>query len=356
MTNIDVVDVLDPLADEWRELAECVHATPFLYPDWLRAWWSAFGAGALRIVTARRGGRLVGAVPMQLRRGAWRSPTNPHTPGFDLLALDGQALQALAQALVSRGLREVAVGPLDADGPALRALDDAARASGYRTVTRSAGRAPYLRLADGLGAHERSLSRNLRHDIERRLRRLCEAGAVSVQVADGSAHLDELLQEGFRVEEMSWKGSRGTAIVSRRETADFYTAVSRWAASAGWLRLAFLRLDGRPIAFQLDLEVPPSYYSLKIGYDPQYEHFSPGKLLAYTMVSRAVATGSSVYELLGTDEPWKYRWTEEGHERMTFRAFSPSPAGRLASSVFLHGRPLARRVPFAARIAAAVRR
>jgi CelD/BcsL family acetyltransferase involved in cellulose biosynthesis len=354
--SIGVVDAIDPLEDEWRELAEFTHAAPFMYPGWFRAWWSAFGVGTLRVVTVRRDGQLVGLVPMQARRGAWAALTNAHTPAFDLLALGGDAMNVLAQGLVSTGRRELAIAPLEEDGAAVRALRDATDASGYRSVVRPAGRAPYLRLATELAAHERSVSRNLRHDIDRRLRRLCESGVVCVEVADGSERLDELLEEGFRVEWLGWKGREGTAIASSHRTAQFYGAVARWAASVGWLRLPFLRLDGRAIAFQLDFELPPSYYSLKIGYDPAYERFSPGKLLAYTMVSRAISRGLSTYELLGKDEPWKYRWTDERHERIAFRAFSPSPAGRVASSVFLYGRPLARRVPFAARIAAAVRR
>ena len=98
------------------------------------------------------------------------------------------------------------------------------------------------------------------------------------------------------------------------------------------------------------------YYSLKIGHDPEFRRFSPGKLLAYTMVSRAVASGLHVYELLGTDEPWKDRWTELAREQVAFRAFSPSPAGRLASSTFVYGRPLVRKIPFASRVAAGLRR
>jgi len=293
---------------------------------------------------------------MQARRGALRSPTNAHSPGFDLLALDAEALETLSGALLRDRVRDLGVAPLDATGPALRALREAARARGYRTFVRPAGRAPYLRLAGDLRRHEESLSRNLRHDVQRRLRRLCEAGVVSVQLSDGSAGLDDLLDEGFRVEALSWKGRRGTAIASGEETRRFYTGLAHRAASVGWLRLAFLRVDGRAIAFQLDLELRSRYYSLKIGYDPEFQRFSPGKLLAYTMVSRAVASGLEVYELLGTDEPWKDRWTELAREQVAFRAFSPSPAGRLASSTFAYGRPLVRKIPFASRVAAGLRR
>jgi CelD/BcsL family acetyltransferase involved in cellulose biosynthesis len=206
-----------------------------------------------------------------------------------------------------------------------------------------------------LTAYRRSLSANLRHDVERRLRRLCEAGAVSVEIADGSERLDLLLDEGFRVEGSGWKGAAGTAVASRPSTRRFYSDVARWSATLGWLRLAFLRFNEQPIAFQFDLESARTYYSLKIGYDPAFERFSPGKLLAYTMVARAIALGMETYELLGTDEPWKYRWAVSVRERVVLRCFARSPSGFVAWSTDIYGRRVARRLPLARRVAAAWR-
>lgn len=337
-------------------MAERAGAVPFLYPGWLRAWRAAFGVRAPRVVTARRDGLLVGLLPMQLRGGALHAPTNVHTPVFDLLAVDGEAAQAVAHGLFATGVHEIAVGPLDADAEGLRILRAAAREAGYRVLLRPVAHPPHLRLGGDLKTYQRSMSQNLRHDVERRFRRLCDAGVVSVQISNGHDQLGESLEEAFRVEKLSWKGKRGTAIASRKETSRFYAELAQWAASRDWLRLAFLRLDGRPIAFQFDLEVRPTYYSLKIGYDPEFERFSPGKLLAYTMVSRAVALGLTGYELLGTDEAWKHRWTQDVREHVTLRAFARSPAGVLAWSAAAYVGPLARRVLLATRAAAALRR
>lgn len=356
VTTIDVVEEIDAIEAEWRQLADRTQAGPFAYPGWFLAWWEGFGSGKLLAFVARRGGRLVGLAPMQLRHGALRAPANAHTPAFDLIASDDDARRALADALFAWGARKVTIGPIGAAAVSLGLLGDAACTAGYRSVVRPVGRAPYIRLGSEVDAQERSLSRNLRHDVKRRTRRLCEAGTVSVEVSDGAARLEELLEEGFHVERKSWKGGAGTAIADDARARRFYVALSRWAAASGWLRLVFLRLDGRAIAFQLDLEMPPAYYSLKIGYDPDYERFSPGKLLAYSIVGRAVAAGASTYELLGTDEPWKYRFTTEGREHATLHAFSPSLSGRLAATAFLRVRPMVRRLPLAAWVAAAGRR
>jgi CelD/BcsL family acetyltransferase involved in cellulose biosynthesis len=340
-TSVHIVDTLDPLESEWAQLAERVQAAPFLYPAWFGAWRSAFGRGTLRLLVARREGRLVGVLPMEIRHGAWRSPTNAHTPGFDILAADQEAAAALASAVLADRPSQIAVRPLDAEGRGLRALAEAARSRGYRKIVQPTGRSPYLRLAGVLDQHERALSRNLRHDVQRRMRRLCEEGIVSVQVSDGAGGLPELLAEGFGVEARSWKGRRGTAVAARDDATRFYTQLARSAAAAGWLRLAFLRLGGHAIAFQFDLEVSSRYYSLKIGYDPVFERFSPGKLLTYMMAARAVVRGLQTYELLGTDEPWKERWTVLSRDQVSFRAFSPSPLGRIAAWTYVHGRPIA---------------
>jgi CelD/BcsL family acetyltransferase involved in cellulose biosynthesis len=354
--SLALEDRVEALAPEWDDLAERTNSVPFLRPGWIRAWRSAFGSGELVIVSARRKGRLIGVLPLERRRGALRSPTNPHSPQFGLLVEDEEATHALARALFAREPRAVVLAHLDRGTEALDTIRREAKRAGYRDVVRTVARSPYIVCRHSLVDHERSLSHNLRHDVQRRSRRLCEAGSVWIQVSDGGDRLDELLAEGFGVEQLSWNGARGTAIASEPQALRFYTDVARWAAPLDWLRLAFLRLEGRAIAFQFDLEVGGAYYSLKIGYDPAYDRFSPGKLLAYAMVARAVTRGLASYELLGTNEPWKYRWTKTTRERVALHAFASSPAGTLSWAAFAHGRSLGRRLPLASRVASALRR
>ncbi len=354
--SVNVVDRLDVAEREWEELATALLAPPFVYPGWIGAWQRWFGNGRLRLFVARRGRELVGLMPLELRRGALRSPTNPHTPLFDLVARDEEVAHALARAVLDSGVRRVDLRMLDGSGLGLEAFRSVASRSGRRQIVRLEARAPYVHCSRNLALHRASLSRNLRHDSDRRLRRLAEAGAVSIQVACGSERLESLLREAFAVEELGWKGVRGTAIASQRELRHFYAEIARWASARGWLRLAFLRLDGLPIAVQFDLEVARTYYSLKIGYDPAYEHFAPGKLLTFAMVARAVATGAETYELLGKDEEWKSRFTNTSRERFAFAAFPRSPSGLLSWSASTYGLAIARRIPLASRVRDVVRR
>ena len=334
---------IDALEPDWDELADRTRATPFVRPGWIGAWWQAFGRGNLEILVARKDGRLCGVLPLYRRSGSISSTTNEHTPDFGLLAEDLFATRALVRALFARGGRGVRLGFLDAANPDFTACYAGAEAAGYRVLVRTLERSPYVEIDADWAAYEQNLSAKLISDLHRRRRRLAEEGNVSIEGADGSERLDELLAEGFAVEPSGWKAE--SAIVSQPVTRRFYTDVARWAAGRRSLRLSFLRLDGRALAFQYALEDGGAYYFIKGGYDPAYQRFAPGKLLLHALLERAFSIGLERFEFLGHDESWKLEWTNVGavRERKAFRAFAPSLVGVAEWGVHAYVRPLVRR-------------
>jgi len=342
--QIEIVRAVAPLADEWERLAERLSAPLFLRPGWASAWWRAFGAGELLILAARRGRQLEGVVPLQQHRGVLRSASNWHTPEFGLLAASDEARAALAQRLFALAPRRISLAFVDADAPDLDRCCAAAQVAGYRVLSRTLERSPYLLIQNDWETFVARLGKSVRVELPRRLRRLSERGDVEIEVADGSVRLDDLLDEGFAAEGSGWKARRGTAISSKLETETFYREIARWAADRGWLQLAFLRLDGRALAFHLNLEQNRVCYHLKGGYDETYARFSPGRLLTHAVIKRAFRLGSERYEFLGGDEPYKLAWTETCRDRRLFQAFKPSVAGRVDWAAFAVGRPFAKRV------------
>jgi len=327
-TKTAIEHELDHITVEWDELADRTRAVPFVRPGWIGAWWDAFGHGAIETLTLRRGERLAGVLPCYGDLGWLRSPTNDQTPQFGLLAEDAAAANELAAALLDRAGRRVTVGFVDASAWDFAALRDVAEARGYRVLAHPIVRPPYLVVDGDWQAFESRLAGRLLRDLRRRRRRLEEKGVLTFEVADGATGLDDLLAEGFRVESSGWKAAQGTAIVSRPETRRFFTEIARWASSRGWLRLAFLRLDGRAIAFQLGLEEGGAYYLLKGGYDSQFHRYSPGRLLVRKMLERAFSSGLERFEFLGQPEPWKLEWTHDTRVLLLVDLFAPSLQGR----------------------------
>jgi CelD/BcsL family acetyltransferase involved in cellulose biosynthesis len=332
------------LEREWDALVDRTpEPSPWMRPGWIGPWWQSFGRGRLDVVTVRRDARLVALAPLVERRGVLSSVTNYHSPEFEFVAEDAPAAAELARILVTRSPRRLQLGFVAPDAAWLDVLRSAARGAGYRLAQRVLERSPYIDTSGDWGAYTGRRDAKLLREVRRRRRRLGDEGEVAIAVADGGERLDALLDEGFAVEAAGWKGTGGTAIASDPATTRFYRDVAAWAAARGSLRLAFLRLDGRALAFDFAIEENGRHFLLKTGYDPGYRRFAPAVLLRHAMIERAFAAGLATYEFLGRDEPWKLEWTSELRPRVLVQAFAASPAGRADLAAHRYGRPFAKR-------------
>jgi CelD/BcsL family acetyltransferase involved in cellulose biosynthesis len=342
--NIDVVPPTDALRDEWSRLAHRLQAPPFLHPSWITAWWDAFGNGAARrVVVVHRGPALSAVLPLGGRRGVWHSPTNWHSEQFGVLAEDVHSATLAADSFLSLATWAGVIDFVDLDDRwTLAALDAASSLRGYLSHVTLLQQSPYIDVDRGWAEFCDGLDRKVVREIDRRGRRLAEGGSLAIEVADGKTGLEGALDECFKVEALSWKGTANTAIVSRPETERFYRSIASWAAELGWLRLGLLRLDGRLLAFDLALEAHGVHYLLKTGYDPEFRRFGVGMLLRKHMLARVFDACLKRYEFLGASAPWKQQWTAREHLRLRVSLYPPTWPGRV-SRVAEYARPLARR-------------
>ncbi len=343
-SSLEIHDAPGGIAEAWDQLADVSGASPFLRPGWIGAWWTAFGKGSLRILTLRDDDSLLAVLPLAARRGVLQSPTNWHTPIFGAVAADRDEAFALAEAAFAQRMHRLQISFVADPTAELVPFKRAGAEAGYRLLERVVQRSPYVPISGDWNDYEQRLTSKRRSNLRRMRRRLEAQGELALEVLDGGDRLDELLEEGFDIESRGWKGSRGSAILSRKETAQFYREVASWAARRGSLRLAFLRLSGRPLAFDYSLEENGVHYLLKTGFDPDYRSFAPGVLIREDMLARAFSLGLTAYEFLGTDAPWKREWTDSYRERWLLQAFAPSPLGAVEHVAFARGRPLVKQV------------
>jgi CelD/BcsL family acetyltransferase involved in cellulose biosynthesis len=341
---VEVLADVQPIEREWDELADRTRSSPFLRPGWFLAWWRAFGHGRLELVSLRRERRLVGVIPTVRIDGRLRSATNFETPEFGFVAEDALARQTLANALFRDSPRNVLIRYLDGVGPDDEFLRRAAARAGYRMFERGSMISPFVQIRGSWEQYERALSSNVRGDVRRRRRRLEEAGNLALEIDRGRDRLEGRLEEGYRIEGSGWKEARGSAIRSSPEMRAFYTAIAEWAAERGWLRLCFLRLDSRAIAFHLDVAADGILYHLKGGFDADFARFSPGKVLHYLMVEHAFEQGLHRYDFLGEDERYKVALATGTHERRQFHAFAPRVVAQAERLAHVFARPVGRRL------------
>jgi CelD/BcsL family acetyltransferase involved in cellulose biosynthesis len=311
---------LEPVWDRLVEEAGIDH--PFLTHEWVRVWWECFGAGnQLHILVVTAGGKPVAIAPLMLTH-VWmygcrvrrlQFISNVHTQRADVIISrwPQEAYQAIWECLANQmaqwdvlKLSQVPSGSLT-----LEELPRLAAEKGFHIGFWGPISSPYLPLRGTWDSYYESLDSKHRSNLRNRMKRLSQLGQVGLEEVSSGEHLDSGLEEGLRIEAAAWKGKAGTAICCCPELHRFYTRFARIAAQRGWLRLQFLTVNGRRIAFHYSLRYKNSLFLLKPGYDPDYAPYSPSNLLCSLVLRDAFKEGLSNYEFLGTADEWKLRWT-----------------------------------------------
>lgn len=333
---------------EWDALCDETGASPFQRPGWVVPWYAAFAKNDACFVQAFDDGRLVGVLPLRRRYGVTIGAANWHTPFFAAVATSGEVEEALVAAAADRASALLLRLVPDESGTALAFTRVCRDRQGMSVRSRVQLESPRVDIAQPWDEYEKSLSRSMLKTLRRRERRLEELGHVEIEVVSDPQLAEQRLEEGLALETAGWKGRRGTAIAADARLHQFYVDAVLAAARAGRLSLAFLRLDGRAVAFHLDFIDGGVLYGLKGTYAEDLGLVSPSRILRHRRIKQAFADGLTQYEFLGADEPYKADWANAVTRLESLEAYSTSPAGRLVEFGNTHGRAGVRRVRAAA--------
>ncbi len=338
-----VIEVTDrtgfvALEREWDELVTATDDQIFYRHAFLRVWLDNFAAkDAWRILTLRQTGKLVAVLPLVERKTRLygvpvrelSAAANSHSCRFDLVAVDAKLAAAAfvthLQADKSWDLLRLVDVPQGGKGFTLFAETEA---RGLPAGTWESLQSPTIPLSCSWDELQGKLQTKFKANCRRRRKKLEEKGAVTTECYRGGPELDEKLEEGFALEASGWKGERGTGMGQSKETRGFYTELARQAAYAGTLRLFFMRLDGRAVAFHFALEHGGRYLLLKPGYDEALKECSPGQLLMEEALKDCTGRGLREFDFLGPDMTWKRDWTDQVRTHTWMFIFRATSFGR----------------------------
>jgi CelD/BcsL family acetyltransferase involved in cellulose biosynthesis len=325
--RLERVRRVGPLLDEWAALADRVGAPPALHPGYVRAWVDAFSSPRrLRALAVRRDGELAAVLPVVMARTGLMTRPQSEVEEVGLVSDDPRAAAAVMGAALELPVAWLLLRPVPDGAPTHRALTAAAARAGCPLAARTVETQAYIDLTGGWEQYWKTRGSKLRSDISRRRRRLGELGEVTVEGHEAGA-LDAALDDALRIEASGWKGRSGTAMAASPAHERFYRSMARWAEGRGWLRLWFLRLDGRPIAFRLGIEAFGVFSSLKIGYLEEFAAQSPGKVLEAAVIESLHASDCRRFEYAGHTSDHKTRWATGSRDLLELSAFPATLRG-----------------------------
>ena len=341
-------------------------ATPFSGWGFQRAWWDAYGSNATErtlVVTpadAPPGAAPLAIIPLMSRHevepdDALTHTTLRHDPDTDLTPVAPTALAiffgasyhadyatilaapddlgAVADALADHlatdddrsawdvvDLRRLRCGDPAADALAV-AFGAREIAEGWTVNLEREDVCPVVTLPEGidLDGYLGTLGKKERHEIRRKVRRAEAVGAIRLEDStDPLADLDAFID----LHQKRW-GADGLfpPTPGGAQSRVFFRRLFELHGSDGPWRLTFLCVGERRIAAGIHLETPDGYLYYNAGIDPDARELSPGVLLVYAFVERAIAGGARRLDFLRGDEPYKYEWgaTDEPIQRLLVR-------------------------------------
>lgn len=349
-----IQDGLEGLADEWRELHEVDPlATPFVSPGWVLPCWRHYAGDAKPwVLAARRGDKLVGLVPLAIRRvrGIRTLQVIAEALGdyWDVLAHPAERGAVLEA--VTRELRRRA-GEWDALSlarlPGKSGTRAALERSGTHTRRGPGLPCPGLELPASFEDYLRALPRDRRWHVRRDLRRLDE-GEVTLRtvvdpeelgVAVGRWHELRLRQWSEQGRELFWLQAENRF---RDFIADVVHVLVPAKRALVWEFWAGERLVGSYVSF-MDKR---SFYPYLGGYEPSAAALGIGKIAIAEGIRSSVAAGRTYYDFMIGDEPYKYQYGAQDRRVEQLSVRSPSPRALVAVAlrrITAAVRPAARR-------------
>ena len=339
------LDTLAAFEGEWSELFDRSAVEPSVSFGWTRALVQTLLRDDDRgyVVVLRRGGRLVGIVPLYARRTLLFGQShrilrpvaelkNTHS---DLLLADHSPdlaaafLEALR--LIDYPWDSLRISKLVEGNGLTPALERAAGSMQFIPRRRFRKAAYWIELPHSPGEYLEGRSSKFRNYARRAEKKLRAAGRLEVIEVTTGAEFEAGFAAMLDVERASWKQTHGTAIsADARETA-FYRAWGREMAEAGGLHLQLLTLNGEPIAHNLGCIHRQTYYYLKTSYAASYRPQSPATFLRLRLIESLIGRGLRAVDFCGTPYEWELQWTHLHRWHHVVSVYADTWRGRLLS-------------------------
>jgi CelD/BcsL family acetyltransferase involved in cellulose biosynthesis len=281
---------LEDVEAGWKSLFEVSPtASPPLRWEWVREWWRVFGpvygdkGRGLRILALWRDSRLVGVLPLYLRRKA-RRPFQARRLGFLTTGLDefeetcaeyldllhapgeeGHCVEALRAALLHAPLLrcdELVLSDLPAGSPLL-ALAESFQRGVRRVSATSSGHCHLFDLRGGFEAYLDRLSHENRRQARKMLREV-EREGMKFEVARDGDHIRTFFGQMVQLHRQRWTAAGKPGSFAPRH-AEFHGTLAELLVPRGEAVIARLSLGGNPFAVVFGYRVGETLHCYQQG-------------------------------------------------------------------------------------------
>lgn len=287
MITVTIDSPRPELGPDWDDLVARAEPNVFMNPAALLAA-VAMRFAAIRVLLAWEeggGGRkLVGLWALRLRQFAPLWPVVLDALPFSYAFVSSPVVDpAYAEAVIAAFFSAIErsalpkilnLPSLDAEGPVFAAMLMSLARRGAEPLVLSRHSRPYVTRESGV-KRTGSTRKKLRQDWNR----LSALGTVEIVNDRTPAGVQQAFEGFLALEKASWKGERGTALLSQDSDAAFVRRLIQDLGERQAASVAQLRVNGEVVAAQVLMYCAGTAYTWKTAFDAGYGRYSPGALL-----------------------------------------------------------------------------
>ena len=297
------------LASYWAEPRNNLNwSSIFVLPTWMQVWWLAFGSRAeLRLYAVQQGEKIVGIAPLLIRKAIASIVGNNDVCDYlDFVVVPGKEddfFTTVLNYLRQKGITQLDLKQLRPDSTVFTNLLPVARRRKYKTLCHQEDVSLALDLPSNWNEYLRILTPKQRHEVERKLRRLQQAGKVEYQLIEDNAAVPEVMDIFFK---LFRKSSPEKASFMTSQMESFFRSLAEAMTKIGLLRLGILKLDTLPTAAVMAFDYKDCVYLYNSSFDPAYRSLSVGLLSKVLLIKDSIRRGRKRFDFLKGGEIYKY--------------------------------------------------
>jgi len=330
--RIQILKDFEELQEDWNRLLER-HAeqTMFLTWEWLYAWWKHNLEGReLWLLTAWQKNDLVGIAPLMLsntrKHGMpfrlLQTLGTPNTDHSDFIAAndDPEIVTLLCQYIFDQKDKwdAIELNEHKDEDANTRIITNLLESSGLILNIKS-NLHQHVEITGSWDDYFKSLSRNMRRDIEKSIRHAKENHTLDLKYFRGTEVCWEHFETFF---EINQNGSFPEKYESEKERS-FHRELFELTREKNLIEIIILYLDGKPVAFDYGFNLNGRFEDWRTGYDKNYAEQSVGKVLLIMLLKDLFDHGYRDFDFLRGEYDHKDRWKPSSHKFLNMIAIRP---------------------------------
>ncbi len=326
------------MKDDWNELLNISCAnTVFLTWEWLFNWWEAFGEeGKLHILSVRRDDdrKPIGILPFYIREEKLLGLINIKIADF---MGTGIVCSDYLDIIVRPGFEETVIlklfeyfkkqksiidfiqfSDINESSRTILVVKEQHKKMGLSLIPLGETTCPFLPLTENWDDCMKYVTERSKKNFAYYQRRIKREFAMEYEQWDSNRDPKQGTDILRILHQDRWESRGEPGLFRHKKFSIFHRKIIEEFAHNGWLRLFFLKLDGKYVASIYAFNYNSKYYYYQAGFDDSYKKYSVGQCSLYMAIQKAFEEKVAEFDFLRGAMPYKYEWTSLERHNVTF--------------------------------------